>query len=92
LLRKKEYENVYADISFTLHDPNIYPFLKKMLADDKINSRILFGTDYYVAATVAKETDLIKMINAKLTSAEMQLIAYENPIRFLSNTLQAISR
>jgi len=44
------YENVYADVSFILHNRELYPTLKYILQDEKVRHKILFGTDYYVVA------------------------------------------
>lgn len=82
LLRK--YTNVYADISFTLHDKAIYSELKELLKDESINKKILFGTDYYVVASVADESDLLNFFKKELgDDALFEMIAYENPKRFL---------
>ncbi|MBL0055502.1 MAG: amidohydrolase family protein [Chitinophagaceae bacterium] len=82
LLRK--YPNVYADISFTLHDKAIYSELKELLKDESINKKILFGTDYYVVASVADESDLLNLFKKELgDDALFEMIAYENPKRFL---------
>ena len=82
LLRK--YTNVYADISFTLHDKAIYTELKELLKDETINKKILFGTDYYVVASVADENDLLKLFKTALNDDKLfNLIAYENPKRFM---------
>lgn len=82
LLRK--YENVYADISFTLHDKSIYTELKELLKDETINKKILFGTDYYVVASVADENDLLNLFKTELNDDKLfDLIAYENPKRFM---------
>jgi len=62
----KEYPNVYADISFTLHEEKIYPLLKQMLQDPLINKKILFGTDYYVNATEAEENVLLETMRKNL--------------------------
>ena len=85
-----KYPNVHADISFTLSDPDIYPELKKMLINKDIRSRILFGTDFYVVASVASESDIIKLVRNKLSDAEFKLIAYDNPVKFLSSGLNKI--
>lgn len=82
LLRK--YPNVYADISFTLHDRSIYSELKELLKDETINKKILFGTDYYVVASVADENDLLQLFKKELDDdALFNLIAYENIKRFM---------
>lgn len=82
LLRK--YPNVYADISFTLHDKAIYRELKELLKDETINRKILFGTDYYVVASEIDEADLLNLFKKELNDDVLfDMIAYENPKRFL---------
>lgn len=88
LIRK--YPNVYADISYTLHEEKIYPILKSMLKDETLKYRILFGTDYYVVASESEESELIRIMHKHLTPDEISLISYQNPIRFLSSKLNPI--
>jgi predicted TIM-barrel fold metal-dependent hydrolase len=85
------YDNVYADISFTLHDTDIYPMLKEMLTDERLKNKILFGTDYYVVASTKEEPELITDMVKFLTKEEIQLIAYTNPLRFLNSKLNPIT-
>jgi predicted TIM-barrel fold metal-dependent hydrolase len=87
----QKYPNVYADISFTLHEEKIYPVLKEMLSDDSINKRILFGTDYYVNATEAEENVILEILRRNLFEKEIKMISYDNPVRFLSSKLSAVN-
>jgi predicted TIM-barrel fold metal-dependent hydrolase len=89
LIRK--YSNVYADISFILHDKSIYPILKSMLKDRTLRHKILYGTDFYVVATVVDEPELIVMMKKYLTEAEIKLISYDNALKFLSSKLNSIN-
>jgi len=83
LLRK--YPNVYADISFTLHDARIYEVLKKILLFEHVRNKILFGTDYYVVSSVADENEVLNTLKKELNDAALfDLIVYENPKRFLN--------
>ena len=87
----RNYPNVYADISYTLHDEKTYPILKNMLKDETLKYRILYGTDYYVVASEKDEPDIIKLVKSKLSKDEMNLIAHDNVIRFLSSSLNSVS-
>jgi predicted TIM-barrel fold metal-dependent hydrolase len=83
LIRK--YPNVYADISFTLHAPAIYTGLKEILKDDTVKHKILFGTDYYVVSSVKEENDVLDTFRKELNDDSLfELIAYENPKKFLN--------
>lgn len=86
-----KYDNLYIDISFTLHSKDIYDTLKELLNHDRYQNRILFGTDYYVVATESEEPDLLKLLYRELDSAHLRKICYENPIRFLSSNLNQVN-
>lgn len=85
-----KYPNIYADISYTLHDKSTYPELKEMLADPSLQNKILFGTDYYVVASVSEEPELISLLHKHFTSPELKLMMYDNPKRYLSSNLNPI--
>lgn len=88
LMRK--YKKLYADISYTLHDPEIYPVLKELIKDTEIGNRILFGTDYYVVASVAEEPELITSLKKYLTEEEIKKIAYDNVLGYLNNKINPV--
>ena len=44
----EEYPYFYTDISFTMNDKSYFSLLKVLMSDDNINSKILFGSDYYM--------------------------------------------
>ena len=48
LMRNKEYPNVHADISFTVHDKGLYPILKNLLQSSDSKNYVLFGSDFYM--------------------------------------------
>lgn len=78
------YENVYADVSFILHDKDLFPLLRFLLEDDKVKNRILFGSDYYVVSQKNTEKDLHLNLRGYLGTELFELISNENPRRFLS--------
>jgi len=51
----KIFPNLYTDISFTLYDPEYYSILKVMLSDPELKEKILFGSDFYMVKSVARE-------------------------------------
>ncbi|WP_347922435.1 hypothetical protein [Pontimicrobium sp. SW4] len=105
------YENMYADISYIISKPSIYPLLKtslekgenyhkehlKYLAEpldnkkakhltgkNKLRSRILFGTDFYVVRNHNSDKDLYTQITSYLSQEDFNLIARENTHNYLS--------
>ncbi len=81
-----QYPNVYADISYILHDQEIFPLLKETLKPKhgKLKDRVLFGTDFYVVRNHNSEKDLFVSSDAQLNDDEFDLIARTNPNTFLS--------
>ncbi|MEO9511873.1 MAG: hypothetical protein ABJN84_08900 [Flavobacteriaceae bacterium] len=81
-----QYPNVYADISYILHDKEIFPLLKETLKSryGKLRNRVLFGTDFYVVRNHNSEKDLFVSSDALLTDEEFDLIARTNPKHFLN--------
>ena len=85
-----QYENVYADISYILHNQSIFPLLKETLHSKnmKLPKRVLFGTDFYVVRNHNSEKDLYATSGNSLSEEEFDLIARENPKEFLTNNLK----
>ena len=84
LMRK--YPNVYADISYTLNDPELLPLLKMILeADDKIRQRVLFGTDFYLVSKAISEREFAINIRAALGNELFNQVAITNAERYLDN-------
>lgn len=81
-----QYSNVYADISYILHDQTIFPLLQETLKPrhGQLRERVLFGTDFYVVRNHNSEKDLFVSSDALLTDEEFDLIARTNPDRFLN--------
>ncbi len=86
-----QHPNVYSDISYIIHSPDIIPLLNRSLQTDgrkltngkPLRERILFGTDFYVVRNHSSEKNLhAGLINA-LSEEEFDLIARENPRKFL---------
>ncbi|MBK6474378.1 MAG: amidohydrolase family protein [Flavobacteriales bacterium] len=87
------YENVYADISYILHDPWIQPLLKKTIDHSvkKLGERVLFGTDFFVVRNHLSEKELYANMLAGLSEAQFDLIARTNPKHYLANTFHRIA-
>lgn len=86
LMRK--YPNVYADISYTLYDPAFYPQLKLILSNAELQSRVLFGSDFYMVEQETTEADFWKNMAAFLGEAMFKQIARTNPQVFFTPPLR----
>lgn len=90
LMRK--YENVYADISYTLEDARLLPLLKFTLQTDaKIRERVLFGTDFYLVSKAISEREFGINVRSFLGEELFHQIAVDNPTVFLSNKFGSVS-
>ncbi|NAY93137.1 hypothetical protein GTQ34_14570 [Muricauda sp. JGD-17] len=81
-----QYPNVYADISYILHDPSIFPLLKETLKPKygKLRERVLYGTDFYVVRNHNSEKELFVSSDFLLEEQEFNRIARLNPKHYLS--------
>jgi predicted TIM-barrel fold metal-dependent hydrolase len=83
-----QYKNVYADISYILHDPNTFHLLRTTLMEKSgIADRVLFGTDFYVVRSQKSDKQLWTDIVGSLTERELKLLAIDNPRMFLKNKI-----
>lgn len=82
----EQYNNLYADISFTLNERRFFPLLKVLLADPKIKEQILFGSDYYMVETKTTERCFGLDLRGYLGETEFRTIAHDNPLSFLNVT------
>jgi predicted TIM-barrel fold metal-dependent hydrolase len=80
------YENVYADISFTLHnDAQVLPLLKQTLQNPVLRNKVLYGTDFYVVRNVKSDKNMLADMTGGLEKADFDIIARENPAKFLES-------
>jgi len=79
----EKHENFYTDISYTLNDRAYFSLLKVLMYDDKINRKILFGSDYYMVETKADERRFGIDLRAFLGQENFDLISVSNTERFL---------
>jgi predicted TIM-barrel fold metal-dependent hydrolase len=82
-----QYPNVYADISYILHDTAIMPLLKQSLHNDGLCQKVLYGTDFYVVRNHKSDKNMLADMMTGLTDKEFMQIAVDNPKQFLSNKL-----
>jgi len=80
-----QYDNVYSDISYIVHNNDIQPLLKDTLRNKKLSERVLFGTDFYVVRNHKSERNMLVDCLAGLSDQEIDLIARKNPRTFLCN-------
>lgn len=81
-----QYENVYADISYILHNPDIYGLLKQTLKNKFLKKKVLFGTDFYVVRNHNTEQGLRTLAQEKLSKEDFDSIARDNPEEYLKNS------
>jgi predicted TIM-barrel fold metal-dependent hydrolase len=84
-----QYDNIYADISYIVHNNDIQPLLKKTLEREnkRLRKRTLFGTDFYVVRNHKSEKNMVVDSLSGLTEEEFDLIARENPRQYLFNRI-----
>ncbi len=78
-----QHDNVYADISYILHDERIFPLLRQTINHPILGKKVLFGTDFYVVRNHSAEKNLIATTTGNLTVEEFDVIARDNPAVFL---------
>lgn len=80
-----QYPNVYADISYILHDnAAIFPLLKQTLQNSKLRRRVLYGTDFYVVRNHKSDKNMLADMMGGLTENDFDQIARVNPRSFLN--------
>jgi predicted TIM-barrel fold metal-dependent hydrolase len=86
MIRSGEYPNVWTDIAYTLYADDEYVYLlKTLLTDERILSRTLFGSDFYVVENARLEERRRSVrIRAVLGEDIFQTIAVDNPRVFLA--------
>jgi len=84
----KKYEHVYADTSYhnvalqKRTSTEYFKILNKMLEDDIVRERILFGTDWPMARYTWKQISYVEAMK-KLPLDMFEQITYANPLSFL---------
>ena len=80
-----QHENVYADISYILHDKGIFDLLRQTINHPFLGEKVLFGTDFYVVRNHKAEKNLVVQTQGNLTHDEFVKIAQLNPDNYLYN-------
>jgi hypothetical protein len=80
-----KYNNVYADISYILHnDAAILPLLKETLQNKKLRERVLYGTDFFVVRNHKSDKNMVADMMGGLSVADFDQIARVNPRKYLN--------
>ncbi|HEV7779617.1 MAG TPA: hypothetical protein VGO58_00045 [Chitinophagaceae bacterium] len=80
-----QHKNVYADISYILHDDRgILPLLKQTLQNPLLRSKVLYGTDFYVVRNHKSDKNMLADMMGGLEVEYFDVIARENPRKFLN--------
>jgi predicted TIM-barrel fold metal-dependent hydrolase len=82
-----QYPNVYADISYILHNTTILPLLKQTLQNHELKKKVLYGTDFYVVRNHKSDKNILAEMMGGLEVEEFDQIARENPVRFLKTLI-----
>ena len=82
-----QYENVYADLSYIIHNESITPLLKHTLRNEHLRPKVLFGTDFYVVRNHKSEKQMLADLFDGLSLSEIEAIGKMNPRTFLSNKI-----
>lgn len=93
----KQYENVYADISYTLSDTKamgiiVNRFRQSGMIDNfgtPLINKLMYGTDFYLTQQEENgdEADLEKIFLSSFNQDETTKIAYENTASYLSSLI-----
>jgi predicted TIM-barrel fold metal-dependent hydrolase len=81
-----QFPNVYADISYILHDdPEILPLLKQTLLNKGMCEKVLYGTDFFVVRNHKSDKQMLADMLGGLSESEFDQIARVNPKQYLRN-------
>ena len=87
------YPNFYSDISYTVSHPELYPLLRSTLKSgdeeknpgfNKLRTRVLFGTDFYVVRSQMADKEIVAELRGYLSEEEFDLIARENTAEYVN--------
>jgi len=78
------YDNFWTDISFTMGNESYWAFFKVLLSsDEKLASRVLFGSDFYMNEVEDEEREWSIKFRAFIGEELFRKIAVDNPKTFL---------
>lgn len=92
----RTHPNTYADVSYALWKPKVWPRMKECIdlpqdGTRDISRQILFGTDYYMTIQEESEINLVSNFRKAIGNDRFNKIAIDNPERFLENRVPLIS-
>lgn len=79
-----EFDNIYADVSYTVHDNQYLNLLSEVMQHPKLQQRLLFGTDFYVVSNHKTEKQFWIDMQHSLSEESWKLLAHTNPRQFLN--------
>ncbi|PSL26397.1 amidohydrolase family protein [Chitinophaga ginsengisoli] len=80
-----QYDNVYADISYILHnDAGILPLLKETLQNKDLRGKVLYGTDFFVVRNHKSDKNMLADMMGGLSVEDFDQVARANPRSFLN--------
>ncbi len=86
ILKHEAFENVFADVSFVLHNDDAVKKLKEDMENDPIlASKILFGTDFFMTVRIKNERDLVEDFRKIIGEVLWKQLAIDNPRRYLTS-------
>lgn len=80
------YENVYADVSYTSYDLKYLNLLSEILDNSSIKDRVLFGTDFYVVSNHKSEKQYWIDMEGSLSPDKWDMLSDNNPKSYLNST------
>jgi uncharacterized protein len=88
MIRSGDYPNLYTDVSYTVFvDDEFVHMLHVLLSDERVRSRVLYGSDFYVVENAKLEERRISVRVRSVLGEELYAtIAEDNPKRYLGET------
>ena len=91
MIKSDDFPNLYTDISYTVFQPRVkglyfdyFDYLKVLLSNEKIQNRVLYGSDYYmVEREQLTEKEVSILLRSRLGEELYFKIAHDNPVRYL---------
>jgi|CXWL01.1.fsa_nt_gi hypothetical protein len=86
-----QYDHIYADISYILHsDAGILPLLKQTMKHERLKTRVLYGSDFYVVRNHKSDKNMLINMMGGLTKEEFEQMAGINPVKYLERKKSAV--
>ncbi|MBD3288422.1 amidohydrolase family protein [candidate division KSB1 bacterium] len=82
----RESNNIFSDVSYTMHEYELLPVLSVILSDPKVRTRILYGSDFYMVEMDKSERAFSMNLRSYIGEDNFWQIAETNPEEFLNIT------